>query len=374
VASLDVPKSPRGEMAAGSREVVDWLCHGEDGPEPSSQPSELASALTTAHPVHRPMTCYRTYTDPRDIEAIWHQYQAQIKVRTATILDWWRDQDWDLFLTVFSESHCMGHHAWNIHDPEHFNHFELPSGVDPVKETYRALDRELGELLEAAGPDTSVVVFSLIGMGANNEGTYLLDEILLRLEPPSPAKRAQIRFGARLRSLVPTPLRKLAPRRLKDAVRVSTTRAGLRVYAVQHDATSGAIRLNLKGREPNGLVEPEDYDAVLDELERELRQLTDPEDGRSIVADVVRVREQYPGPKQDIFADLLVVWEQSRLIEGAGSPRIGTVRIARALPRPGNHRPGGWYVSNRSDFAPSGVADMARAIGELAASGIPGPT
>jgi len=368
VASLDVPKSPRGEMAAGSREVIDWLCHGEEQPQPSSQPPRLAEALTRDHPVHRPMTCYRTYTDPQDIEAIARQYQEQVMVRTATILNWWDDQDWDLFLAVYSESHCMGHHAWNVHDPAHFSHISLPSGIDPVKETYRALDRELGKLVDAAGSGTAVVVFSLIGMGANNEGTYLLDEVLLRLEPPGAAKQAQVRLASRLRSLTPVFLRRLVPRKMKSMMRIATTRAGLRVYAVQHDATSGAIRVNLKGREPQGLVEPGDYDAVLDELERELRQLVDPDNGRTIVSDVVRVREQYPGPQQDIFADLLVVWEQSQYINGATSPRIGTVKVRRPLPRPGNHRPGGWYVSNRAEFAPSGVADLARAIGDLTAS------
>ena len=69
----------------------------------------------------------------------------------------------------------------------------------------------------------------------------------------------------------------------------------------------GRIRMNLRGRERDGIVEPSSYTAVCDELERVLGACVDPRTGQSVVETI----ERAPGDPRDLdssASDLVVVW------------------------------------------------------------------
>jgi predicted AlkP superfamily phosphohydrolase/phosphomutase len=72
----------------------------------------------------------------------------------------------------------------------------------------------------------------------------------------------------------------------------------------------GNIFINLKGREPDGIVEPgEEYDRVCTRIKDQLCSLTDPETGENIVERVYRRDELYHGPYVEIAPDLLIAWK-----------------------------------------------------------------
>ena len=48
----------------------------------------------------------------------------------------------------------------------------------------------------------------------------------------------------------------------------------------------GYIRINLRGREANGLVPPENYGAFCDELSQQIRMLRDARTGRRLVKEM----------------------------------------------------------------------------------------
>ena len=60
-------------------------------------------------------------------------------------------------------------------------------------------------------------------------------------------------------------------------------------FAVPHNANAGAIRINLAGREKNGRIKPgEEYQALCDELERDLGDIVNLDTGQALVKEVVR--------------------------------------------------------------------------------------
>jgi len=64
-----------------------------------------------------------------------------------------------------------------------------------------------------------------------------------------------------------------------------------RAFCIPNDYT-GAIRINLKGREPNGIVEPgREYDDLCDELVSEIDNLVNPDTGKRMVSEVLRISE-----------------------------------------------------------------------------------
>ena len=72
---------------------------------------------------------------------------------------------------------------------------------------------------------------------------------------------------------------------------------------------AGRIHLNVRGRDPHGVVEPgAQYDALIARLRERLEALTDPISGRRVVARVRSAAEAYAGPLTAQAPDLVVTF------------------------------------------------------------------
>ena len=99
------------------------------------------------------------------------------------------------------------------------------------------------------------------------------------------------------------------------------------------------VRINLKGRERDGIVEPADYDKTCDEFETMLRRCVDPRTGRPIVDQVIRVRADDPMRKDGADADLVVLWNEP--IDALEHPDAGLIGPV-AFNRTGEHSSNGF--------------------------------
>jgi predicted AlkP superfamily phosphohydrolase/phosphomutase len=103
----------------------------------------------------------------------------------------------------------------------------------------------------------------------------------------------------------------------------------------------GHVRVNLAGRERAGIVAKEDYGAVLDEIERDLRSCRDARTGRPIVRDVLRMREADPMDAAGPDADLLVVFDGAP--DAIEHPAVGVLGPVPHL-RMAHHSPNGFAL------------------------------
>lgn len=90
---------------------------------------------------------------------------------------------------------------------------------------------------------------------------------------------------------------------------------------------AGYVRLNLRGRERDGIVDPDEASRLLEELAEGLRTFRDT-DGTPVVREVVRPSELgYRGPCADQLPDLVVRWGDRVVtpLAGVSSPRFGEV-------------------------------------------------
>ncbi|MGQ0431889.1 MAG: hypothetical protein ACT452_05730 [Microthrixaceae bacterium] len=105
--------------------------------------------------------------------------------------------------------------------------------------------------------------------------------------------------------------------------------------------SDGHIRLNLEGRERDGIVALADYERVCDELEARLRQAVDARHGRPIIDQVLRMRADDPTAVDGPGADLIVTWAQST--DALVHPDAGIVGPF-AFPRSGSHTEHGFLI------------------------------
>jgi predicted AlkP superfamily phosphohydrolase/phosphomutase len=279
---------------------------------------------------------------------------------------------WDLFLTVFGESHATGHQQWHLHDPSHPWHDPAVAAQlgDPLATVYRSLDAAVAEHLAMTGDDTTVFVLLSHGMGPHYDGTHLLHEILRLLDGAEVGGTRLMRAAKRTWSLAPGPVRRLVlpgalallRRRLArnplPPVRDDATpeeRAAQRFFLSPNNFVFGGVRINVVGREPQGKVRPgAEYDAVCAQLTEDLLALVNLETGGPVVREVARTDEHYEREPDDALPDLLIDWAHDAPVNTAWSPKTGVVHGPYTHWRTGDHRPDGLLLATGPGI-PSGA-------------------
>lgn len=232
---------------------------------------------------------------------------------------------------------------------------DLETGLVDV---YTAADASIGRFLEALPADADVIVSSSVGMDINTSRADLLPGMLRNVLQGRPAREREEGGGTwiwRLRARLPTDLRTRVARSLPGGLLYDLT-ARLELRGVDWSETRaftlptdlhGYIRLNIRGREREGIVEPEDADELMDEIAEGLLTFRDP-DGGPAVESVERVVDLLgEGPGLHHMPDLVVRWADrpSTRLAGVGSPRFGDVaRRGGGSGRSGNHRADAWAV------------------------------
>jgi predicted AlkP superfamily phosphohydrolase/phosphomutase len=116
----------------------------------------------------------------------------------------------------------------------------------------------------------------------------------------------------------------------------------IRAFSLPSDGP-GLVRLNLRGRERDGIVLESEAKALCDKIATGLRTFCDI-DGKESIAGIERPGDHLPpGRKLDDLPDLVIRWsqEQATNLRGVTSPVYGHVwRQGAGSGRSGNHIPG----------------------------------
>jgi len=83
----------------------------------------------------------------------------------------------------------------------------------------------------------------------------------------------------------------------------------------------GQIFLNVKGREEKGVVEPDEYDNMLDQIINDLKKIPD-KDGKKLDTEIVKRKDVYHGPLARFAPDLFTYFGK---MHWAISPLVGRV-------------------------------------------------
>ena len=150
---------------------------------------------------------------------------------------------------------------------------------------------------------------------------------------------------------LPRPPRAAAPpRRGSKALKVDWSRT----TAWGSGGYYGRLFLNVKGREPQGLIAPEDYEATRDRLIAELEALGDPE-GRPIGTRVLKPEELYRTVRGAAPPDLFVYFGDLRW-RSVGTVGTGAIHTFEndTGPDDANHAHDGLLIVAGPGIAPRG--------------------
>jgi predicted AlkP superfamily phosphohydrolase/phosphomutase len=283
--------------------------------------------------------------------------------RTRMVAELLRERPWSFAMVCYSEPHNAGHEFHRYLDPGAWGHKRRRArGMeDGLLRVYQAVDDGVGELIEAAGEPLDLLVFSGMGFRACTSGERLLQRVMVGLgyQVRAAEQPARMRPLAALRSALPWSVRHRLHLRLSQSARESlmdrlwvgaTDWTRSRAYA-EAEPGVGFIHLNVRGRDPEGLVAPgSEYDALCDEIEDELRSLREAESGEPAVVEVIR-------PGLDVLPDLVVRFSQERLLEGVRHPRLGVVHEKVADTPYSEHTGEGFLVASGRGIRPGATLD-----------------
>lgn len=259
---------------------------------------------------------FRTENKDDLLSQIYEMTEKRMKVAQQLM----RTREWDYFMVVEMGTDRIHHGFWRFMDRTH-RKYEPGKYEHAIRDYYRYLDREIGALVGLAGPETAVAVVSDHGAKRIDGGIcvneWLVREGYLKLkavpERPTPLEQVEVDWD-------------------------NTVAWGAGGYYAR-------IFLNVKGREPQGVVDPADYERVRDELAERLQAIPD-EKGRPIPTQAFKPQEIYRacnGVPPDLivyFGDLL--W---RSIGQVGGGAIHTFENDTG-PDDANHAQHGIFILN----------------------------
>jgi predicted AlkP superfamily phosphohydrolase/phosphomutase len=241
---------------------------------------------------------------------------------------------WDFFMMVEMGLDRLHHVFWQYCDPEHPKYEPGNPFESAFEDYYRMVDAEIGSLLEALPRDVVTILMSDHGAQAMSGGVcfndWLISEGYLtltdRLDGPTPIAKAPIDWA-------------------------KTTAWGDGGYY-------GRLFLNVRGREPEGTIDPADYDTVRDEIAGKLETMNGP-DGARLANRVIKPQDAYPEVR-GVAPDLLVYFAD------LGWRSVGTVNMEGGEvftyendsgPDGANHDVNGVFVLRGLDGQPTGRTD-----------------
>lgn len=205
-------------------------------------------------------------TDDKDY--LLRQIYMMTEKRFKLVKKWIVEKEWDFFMFVEMGTDRIHHGLWKYHDPTHHKHEVHSVYNNSIRDYYRYIDNEIGQILELVDDETTVFIVSDHGAKKMDGGIcvneWLIKEGYLTLKS-YPTKRTAI-----------------------DKCEIDWSKT--KVWG--DGGYYARIFLNIKGREPQGIVKPGEVKALCEELKVKFESIVDP-DGENIGTTVYKPQEIY---------------------------------------------------------------------------------
>lgn len=234
---------------------------------------------------------------------------------------------YDLIACIFPDSHIATHQFWKY---RHGNDEKLSSAIPEI---YAAIDKQMARILETLPKNANVIMLTSTGMEDKYPYSDLMESFCLQLgyQRLKSYKARPKRFIDFMRQFFPEKWRiEVSKRILTMQQRESLLVDKFSNYSdwsqtkafVIPSLYNSLFRINLKGREPQGIVSAGEYDSLLDQIDNDVRMLRDAETNEALVKTTHRITKLFGIQPSELLPDLVVQWKPiPRLLRKVRHPR-----------------------------------------------------
>lgn len=233
---------------------------------------------------------FRNFQEETFLSDIYRVIETRFKVARYLM-----NKEWDLFIVVFMETDLVQHFLWG----------ERERCILPL---YMEIDKMIGVLIESLREEDTIIILSDHGFGPIQKTLYLNswlkkrkylaakkqwlcsqedsdEEVFHRKEGPPLLKRIKWKLFKR-----------------RSVIDWRNTKA----YFINTGQFHG-IRINLMGREPEGIVRGEEYKNLCNRIIMDLQAWMDKEENKRVITNVFRREEIYSGPYVNQAPDIIFI-------------------------------------------------------------------
>lgn len=292
------------------------------------------------------------------------------------------EREWDLLAVVFRATDLAQHYFWRFMDPghPHYTPEEHRKYGQLIARAYEECDAAIARLMETAGPDTNVLVVSDHGFGRETKMVHLsnwlhrLGYLRFNQSPLGRLKKLTFDLGLTADNVMNTLGRLGIEKIFTRASRETKSRIFKSLFLNYGDIDWSATRaysrgqigqvfLNVRGREPEGIVDPgQEYYALRAEIVERLLEMKDPDTGQHMVDQVHLKEEVFTGSHTDEGPDIVIDWRDMEYWAFdvlAGGRKIVAPNLRT---RSGGHRMNGIVLGAGPDLAAGKRLEGARII------------
>ncbi|MFH1888978.1 MAG: alkaline phosphatase family protein [Candidatus Omnitrophota bacterium] len=324
-----------------------------------------------------------------NIDELVRDYCELIDQRVETTLYLMRSKPWDLLMMVINETDHIQHQLWHLLDPDHpdFDARESEKYRDLFLRVYRRIDEGIARMLEDIDTEnTNIIIMSDHGLGPVykwiNLNTWLLKKGYIRIKK---SLRSRLKYIAFLMGFTPANayrmMLRLTKNKGKKGGKLATGKRFLerlflneediewertRAYSLSH---MGQVNINLKGREPRGMVAPEDYGDMIRVLRDDLLKAgADNSTADKLIAGAFTKDKLFQGPYVDQAADLYLKVARDHYHILGGAAFISNKVIERSYGNSATHRIDGIFIACGPAVKSSGAITERIRIFDIAAN------
>ncbi|MBS3791173.1 MAG: alkaline phosphatase family protein [Candidatus Bipolaricaulota bacterium] len=270
-------------------------------------------------------------------------------------------REWDVSMVYFMETDTVKHHLFHQNSPLGKDGNAVDE--DPVLEVYKRVEKAVKNIYDSsAGKDTHVMIVSDHGFGPLkwifNVNSWLIQKGYMKLKDSAGVriKRSASKLGLNQKNLykIGDLLGPLAKGNEWEMEGFNDILGKMflslndvdweNTKAYSRGGVTGAIRLNIKGREKHGCITPEDAPGVQKDLMRDLKELRNPHTGENVIAEVMRNEEVYEGPRSLRGPDILFLTKDLETDTGGLTVFKTMDRIIPSFAITGTHRMNGVFA------------------------------
>ncbi|MBU0756312.1 MAG: alkaline phosphatase family protein [Planctomycetes bacterium] len=200
--------------------------------------------------------------------------------RKSILLDMLDRHTSGLLFFYFSSVDLDSHMFWRCMDQKHPGHNKTEANEGFIEWLYKDLDQMIGEVRKKLSPEDTLIVMSDHGFApyyrSIHLNTWLLENGYAALKEGADRENAEY----------------------LTAVDWTKTRA--------YNIGFASLYLNVKGREPQGIVDPADVEDLTNEICSKLMKLRDPENDKPVFLKMYKTREVYSGDHVSEAPEIIV--------------------------------------------------------------------
>lgn len=320
-----------------------------------------------------PYKLYMTETYAKgNVDNVIKELYEELEYKSKVNCYMMKQYDWNMLVThIWGTDRCQ-HELWHIVDTNHPRHDKEEAALyrERVFEYWDAVDKEVANMIEAAGPDAAVFIASDHGFGPAHRycafNIWLMQEGFLQLKKDAMTRIKKLMFDL---GITPELAYKVSRSQLLKKARpargVGTQKSKVNMLNqfflsfndVDWSRTKafskgnyGQIYVNLKGRDPEGSIEPgPEFEKVRDEIITRLKKLRD-DDGNGLIGPIFKSEDMYSGEHLSEAADICFLPKDMKYVSLGNMDFTSNKFIVDAFGNSGTHRLHGVLIGHAPEI------------------------